>query len=58
MKAIKIIHTNKHLNTPEKRVKQVSTSIYASSKIEGVRITRKQATEYARIAANGELKVR
>lgn len=58
MKTNKIIHTNRHLNTPQKRVKQVSTSIYASSKIEGIKITRKQATEYARIAANGELKVR
>ncbi|MEP1304592.1 MAG: hypothetical protein ABJK11_04705 [Balneola sp.] len=57
MKATKIIHTNKHLNTPEKRVKQVSSSVYASTKIEGISVTRKEATEYARTAANGELKV-
>lgn len=58
MKAQKVIHTNKHLNTVSKRVKQVSGSVYASSKIEGIKITRKEATEYARQAANGELKHR
>lgn len=58
MKTNKIIHTNKHLNTPAKRVRQVSESVYASSKIEGISVTRKEATEYARTAANGELKRR
>ena len=58
MQARKIIHTNKHLNTPAKRVNQVSGSVYASSKIEGISITREQAINYARTAANGELKRR
>lgn len=46
MADIKIIETNKHLNTPEKRVNRISKSVYASQRIEGVRISRRDARKY------------
>lgn len=42
----KIIETNRHLNTPEKRVNRISNSVYASQRIEGVKISRQDARKY------------
>lgn len=42
----KIIETNKHLNTREKRVNRISKSVFASQRIEGVKISRKDAKHY------------
>lgn len=47
----KIIETNRHLNTPEKRINRISKSVHASQRIEGVKISRKDAKKYTKEAS-------
>lgn len=42
----KIIEINRHLNTPEKRANRISKSVYASQRIEGIKISRRDAKHY------------
>lgn len=50
----KITEINPHLNTKAKRIARVSDSVYVSNRIEGVRISRKEAKAFATAASNSK----